>query len=131
MEFDGKIWSPYEAEPSLPTNIIPPYEKVLEGFDVVTFMRRMHLSARLFLATEWQKKFGRINPACWNRLPRLTINLTAGRSTTLNRDHTASSRFIQFNGHDPVARVGVTQAVIVGNQNAILWTDHRLLPDRT
>jgi hypothetical protein len=37
MEFDGKIWSPYEAEASLPTNVIPPEEKVLEGFDVVTF----------------------------------------------------------------------------------------------
>jgi hypothetical protein len=37
MEFDGKICSPYEAEASLPTNVIPPEEKVLEGFDVVTF----------------------------------------------------------------------------------------------
>src|SRR5436305_11121127 len=37
MEFDGKAWSPYEAEPSFPTNVIPPQEKVLEGFDVVTF----------------------------------------------------------------------------------------------
>ena len=37
MEFDGKSWSPYEAESSLPTDIIPPQEKVLEGFDVVTF----------------------------------------------------------------------------------------------
>jgi hypothetical protein len=38
MEFDGKAWSPYEAEPSFPTNVIPPHEKrVLEGFDVVTF----------------------------------------------------------------------------------------------
>jgi hypothetical protein len=37
MEFDGKTWSPYKAEPSFPTNVIPPQEKVLEGFDVVTF----------------------------------------------------------------------------------------------
>jgi len=37
MEFDGKEWSPYEAESSLPTNVIPPQEKLLEGFDVVTF----------------------------------------------------------------------------------------------
>jgi hypothetical protein len=37
MEFDGKIWSQYEAEPSIPTNVIPPQGKVLEGFDVVTF----------------------------------------------------------------------------------------------
>jgi len=37
MEFDGKSWSPYEAEPSLPTNVVPPQEKVLEGFEVVTF----------------------------------------------------------------------------------------------
>lgn len=37
MEFDGKIWSRYEAESSLPTNVVPPQEKVLEGFDVVTF----------------------------------------------------------------------------------------------
>ena len=38
------IWSlmvrvgvPYGAEPSVPTNVVPPQEKVLEGFDVVTF----------------------------------------------------------------------------------------------
>jgi hypothetical protein len=37
MEFDGKDWSPYEAQPSFPTKVIPPQEKVLEGFDVVTF----------------------------------------------------------------------------------------------
>jgi hypothetical protein len=37
MEFDGKTWSKYEAESSLPTNVLPPKEKVLEGFDVVTF----------------------------------------------------------------------------------------------
>jgi hypothetical protein len=37
MEFDGKTWSKYEAVSSLPTNVIPPQEKVLEGFDVVTF----------------------------------------------------------------------------------------------
>ena len=37
MEFDAKSWCPYGAEPSLPTNVVPPQEKVLEGFDVVTF----------------------------------------------------------------------------------------------
>ncbi len=37
MEFDGKAWSPYEAESPFPTNVIPPQGKVLEGFDVVTF----------------------------------------------------------------------------------------------
>jgi hypothetical protein len=37
MEFDGKTWSPYLAEPSFPTNVIAPQGKVLEGFDVVTF----------------------------------------------------------------------------------------------
>ena len=37
MEFDGKSWSSYQAESSFPTNVIPPQEKVLEGFDVVTF----------------------------------------------------------------------------------------------
>jgi hypothetical protein len=37
MEFDGTSWYPYEAESSLPTNVIPPQGKVLEGFDVVTF----------------------------------------------------------------------------------------------
>jgi hypothetical protein len=59
------------------------------------------------------------------------IESTAGHSRTPNRAHTASSRFIQSSGHDPAARVGETQAVIVGNQNAILWIAHRLLPDRT
>lgn len=37
MEFDGKTWSPYEPESSLPTDVIVPEEKILEGFDVVTF----------------------------------------------------------------------------------------------
>jgi hypothetical protein len=37
MEFDGKTWARYEAESSLRTNVIPPQEQVLEGFDVVTF----------------------------------------------------------------------------------------------
>jgi hypothetical protein len=40
MEFDGKVWSPFESEPSIPTNVIPPQKKVLEGFDVVTFYAR-------------------------------------------------------------------------------------------
>jgi hypothetical protein len=69
-----------------------------EDFKVSTwlrFMRRMPLSALLFLATVWQKKFGRINTACLNRLPMHTIDLAAARSTPLNRARTASSRFIQ------------------------------------
>jgi hypothetical protein len=37
MEFDGKTWSKHEAESSLPTNVVPPKVRVLEGFDVVTF----------------------------------------------------------------------------------------------
>lgn len=37
MEFDGKTWSKYKAESSLPTNVLLPTAKVLEGFDVVTF----------------------------------------------------------------------------------------------
>ena len=37
MQFDGKAWSPYAVEPSLLTKVIPSQEKLLEGFDVVTF----------------------------------------------------------------------------------------------
>jgi hypothetical protein len=51
MEFDGKTWSPYEAESSFPTNVIPPQGKVLEGSTWSLFMRRMHLSIPPFLAT--------------------------------------------------------------------------------
>jgi hypothetical protein len=40
MEFDGENWLPYRAEPSLPTNVVIPESKQLEGFDVVTFSAR-------------------------------------------------------------------------------------------
>ncbi len=36
-EFDGKKWKPFAPEPSFPTNIVPPEQKRLAGFDVVTF----------------------------------------------------------------------------------------------
>jgi hypothetical protein len=55
----------------------------------------MRLSVLLFVATEWLKKFERIGIASLNPLARRTIDLTRGHSTTLNRDPTASSRFIQ------------------------------------
>jgi hypothetical protein len=37
MEFTGKEWRSYSPEESMSTNIAPPTQKVLEGFDVVTF----------------------------------------------------------------------------------------------
>jgi hypothetical protein len=37
-EFDGKSWRAYSPEASLPTNVVLPSSKKLEGFDVVTFM---------------------------------------------------------------------------------------------
>ncbi|MGD0731661.1 MAG: hypothetical protein ABR956_10360 [Terracidiphilus sp.] len=37
MEFAEEGWRAFSPEPSLPTNIVPPSEKRLEGFDVVTF----------------------------------------------------------------------------------------------
>jgi hypothetical protein len=37
MEFNGESWRPYAAEPSFPTNVVPPPHSRLEGFDVVTF----------------------------------------------------------------------------------------------
>jgi hypothetical protein len=40
MEFDGQNWRSYQAEPSFPTNVIPPAERILEGFDVVTFFAK-------------------------------------------------------------------------------------------
>jgi hypothetical protein len=39
-EFDGKNWFPYQPEASLPTNVLVPSDKTLEGFDVVTFFAR-------------------------------------------------------------------------------------------
>ena len=40
MEFDGQTWCPYEPESSLPTSVVSPFEKRLEGFDVVTFFAK-------------------------------------------------------------------------------------------
>ena len=37
MEFTGKEWRAFFPESSIITNIAPPLQKVLEGFDVVTF----------------------------------------------------------------------------------------------
>jgi hypothetical protein len=36
-EFDGEQWNLFGPEPSFLTNVIPPSQKQLEGFDVVTF----------------------------------------------------------------------------------------------
>jgi hypothetical protein len=36
-EFDGESWHSYAPEPLVPTNVVPPSQKQLEGFDVVTF----------------------------------------------------------------------------------------------
>jgi hypothetical protein len=40
MEFDGENWRPYAPEPSFRTSIVPPSQKRLQGFDVVTFSCR-------------------------------------------------------------------------------------------
>jgi hypothetical protein len=40
QEFDGVSWKPFAADPSFPTNIVPPQRKRLAGFDVVTFSNR-------------------------------------------------------------------------------------------
>jgi hypothetical protein len=40
MEFDGESWHPFSPEPSFPTNVVPPSNKQLEGFDVVNFTAR-------------------------------------------------------------------------------------------
>ncbi len=37
LEFDGKNWNPYRLEFANPIKLIPPSDKWLEGFDVVTF----------------------------------------------------------------------------------------------
>jgi hypothetical protein len=39
-EFNGEGWNAYAPEPTLPTNVITPSTKQLEGFDVVTFYAR-------------------------------------------------------------------------------------------
>jgi hypothetical protein len=40
MEFTGNDWQQFFSEPSIPTDVLPPVEKTLEGFDVVTFSAR-------------------------------------------------------------------------------------------
>ncbi|HVP41958.1 MAG TPA: hypothetical protein VMS96_00920 [Terriglobales bacterium] len=40
MEFDGESWQAFSQEVSLPTNVVSPPKKRLEGFDVVTFSAR-------------------------------------------------------------------------------------------
>jgi len=40
MEFDGENWGPFAADLSFPTNVLPPFNKRLEGFDVVNFTVR-------------------------------------------------------------------------------------------
>ncbi len=40
LEFDGKGWKEYGPEASIPTNVVLPASKRLEGFDVVTFYAR-------------------------------------------------------------------------------------------
>jgi hypothetical protein len=39
-EFDGEQWRSFAPEPSFLTQVIPPTQKQLEGFDVVTFYVR-------------------------------------------------------------------------------------------
>lgn len=39
-EFDGKTWAEFQPEPSMPTTVLLPRSKTLEGFDVVTFYCR-------------------------------------------------------------------------------------------
>ena len=40
MEFDGERWQAFSPEASLPTNVLSPSTKHLEGFDVVNFTAR-------------------------------------------------------------------------------------------
>src|SRR6266545_1509631 len=40
MEFDGESWHSFSPEPTFPTNVVPPFRKQLEGFDVVNFTAR-------------------------------------------------------------------------------------------
>jgi hypothetical protein len=39
LEFDGTgaRWTPFRPEPSFPTQVVPPADKALAGYDVVTF----------------------------------------------------------------------------------------------
>lgn len=40
MEFNGESWNSFSPEASFPTNVVPPPQKRLEGFDVVNFTAR-------------------------------------------------------------------------------------------
>jgi|SRR5580704_16145501 hypothetical protein len=40
LEFDGKNWLAFGPEPSIPTNVLLPSSKRVEGFDVATFSNR-------------------------------------------------------------------------------------------
>jgi hypothetical protein len=40
LEFDGEAWHAYQPEQSFPTHVVPPQQKHLEGFDVITFWTR-------------------------------------------------------------------------------------------
>ena len=40
LEFDGRSWCAFTAEPSIETHVTPPAQKSLEGFDVVSFFAR-------------------------------------------------------------------------------------------
>lgn len=40
LEFDAERWQPFGADPSIPTNVLVPSSKQLEGFDEVTFSNR-------------------------------------------------------------------------------------------
>jgi hypothetical protein len=40
MEFDGESWQAFSSELSLPTNVVVPSKKRLEGFDVANFTAR-------------------------------------------------------------------------------------------
>lgn len=40
MEFDGESWRAFEMGNSFPTNVVPPSQMQVQGFDVVTFSAR-------------------------------------------------------------------------------------------
>ena len=40
LEFDGESWHAFGPEPTIPTNVIVPSRKQLEGFDIATFSNR-------------------------------------------------------------------------------------------
>jgi hypothetical protein len=53
MEFDGESWHAFGPEPLVPTNVLVPSSKQLEGFDVATF---------------WNKNVPECSPLSCNRL---------------------------------------------------------------